>query len=161
MKMTQCSEWVQKELPLAQPLGDYEVRYTAFPFSLFSLPMSSARAQPGLSSSPPASRLLPGGGKNSSPSPCLGKVDLGNQTADVHPQLEPGTHRARSFTTLLLALILQSCLVNTSSLQISMLAPAFTATVLVVGGFSAISETHLLYRATQQLLKPECCWAIC
>ena len=98
MKMTQSSEWVQKELPLDQPLGVYEVRYTAFPFSLFSLPMSSARAQPGLSSSPPALRPLPGGGKNSSPSPCLGKVDLGNQTADVHPQLEQGTHRARSFT---------------------------------------------------------------
>ena len=42
MKMTQSSEWVQKELPLAQPLGDCELRHTAFPFSLFSLPMSSA-----------------------------------------------------------------------------------------------------------------------
>lgn len=98
-------KWLSPQNGLAQPLGDCELRHTAFPFSLFSLPMSSAWAQPGLSSSPPASRPLPGGDKNSSPSPCLGKMDLGNQAADVHPHLEQGTHRARSFTTLLLTLI--------------------------------------------------------
>lgn len=55
------------------------------------------------------------GDKTLPQSPCLDKVDLGNQAADVHPHLEQGTHRARNCTTLLLTLIFRSCLVNTSS----------------------------------------------
>lgn len=123
-----------------------------FPLPLFSLPMSSAGAQPGVCSSPPDQRPLLGGGKNSSRCLWLYKVDLWNQASDLRPQLEVDAHRAHNSTTLFLSLFFQSCIstpvpcrethfeVTSSSVS----GPSLHR-VLVVGGlFLEISEINML-----------------
>ena len=164
MKMTQTSEWVQEDLPFTQPLGNWGTNPELFPSHCFHFPwaqheLSQERVSP--------LRTKDLSWEETETFPQAFDLIRWNQVSDFHPWLEKERHRAQNFTTLLLLLFFQFCPVNTSHLQIhtlcrwpadQCLVPAFTSTVLVVGGlFLEVSETRLPQQATKSLLKSEHC----
>lgn len=122
----------RQDLPFTQPLGTWRTDTELFPLSLFSLPMSSVWTKPGGALLPSGPKAFAGRRQNSQ-SPWLYKVEAGSQCAPA-----PWGRQTQGTPPF----FLQSCLVNTSPLQINSLrrcpadlclVPAFTSIVLVVG----------------------------
>lgn len=97
MKMTQSSEWVQKDLPFTQSLGDFP---SLIVFTSHELSMRSART--GLL--PSWLKTLVGRRQKLFPKPLTW-----NQASDLHPQPEEDTRRVPNFTILFLSLPALPC----------------------------------------------------
>lgn len=133
-KMTQASEWVQedKTFPLLSLQGIVELTQT-FPLSLFSLPMSSVWTKPGVHASPQDQRPLQWGDKTPPKALDFIRQEAGFRCAPASWGGQTWAH----VTSLLLLLLLQSCLVNTSPLHINALC-RWPVDLCLVPGFTSI-----------------------